>query len=309
MTLNIASTTDSPEAVQAAVGDSAPSEPAKETSAPAKDAGQKVEADSETVDDGEEENETDPADQKTAESKEKPDTETPPKKKGGFQRRIDKLNARVADKDRELDYWKQQAMGNQGHASTTQEHVAPVPGTAEGKPNPETFDSHKEYIEALTEWTTEQKLNQRDQKAEIARLETDRATKVDAYRSRENDFREKVADYDEVIGEVNDVQLSPALTELLLESDNSSEIVYTLAKDPAEFKKLNSMGPLAVAREFGKLESRLSKPQTQEIQNKVTKAPKPPTPVGSKGGNVDKDPDQMPYQEYKQWRESKLKRR
>jgi hypothetical protein len=38
------------------------------------------------------------------------DDKDKPKKKGGFQRRIDKLNAAKADAQREAEYWKQEAL-------------------------------------------------------------------------------------------------------------------------------------------------------------------------------------------------------
>ena len=40
------------------------------------------------------------------------------KKKGGFQRRIDKLNARNSQTEQELEYWKRMAMKNNAGEST-----------------------------------------------------------------------------------------------------------------------------------------------------------------------------------------------
>jgi hypothetical protein len=79
--------------------------------------------------------------------------------------------------------------------------------------------------------------------------------------------------------------------------------MYELASDLKEFKRINSLPPLAIAREIGKLELKLSKPseEKQEIK-KTTNAPKPLTPVGSKSAPVKKSPDEMSQKEYEAWR-------
>src|SRR5206468_5111195 len=96
-------------------------------------------------------------------------TEAKPKKKGGFQRRIDKLNAAKAAAQQEADYWKRLAL-EKGAGEPKKDQVdSKAPATAqsnEGKPNPDNFDTHAEYVEALTDWKTEQNFKKRAQQSE-----------------------------------------------------------------------------------------------------------------------------------------------
>ena len=99
MTISVVSTTDTPEAVTAAIGGAAPKEEKTPETTPApvleKDTEQKPTSDSEPDETETEETDAAEADAKDASTKDKP------KNKGGFQRRIDKLNAKKADAERE----------------------------------------------------------------------------------------------------------------------------------------------------------------------------------------------------------------
>ena len=243
-----------------------------------------------------------PADDKTA------------KKKGGFQRRIDKLNAAKATAQQETEYWKNLALKSAVDPKT-EPKVEPTKAKAEaGKPDPSKFDTHAAYVEALTDWKTDQKLSERDQKDEQKKAQTAQAKLVETYVERKNDFAEKAKDFYEVVSEVDDIQMSSAFREIILSSENGPELAYELAKNREEYARVNKLPPLAAAREMGKLEAKLSKPS--ETKTKETKtassAPKPIAPVGG-GGKASAPPKTLEeaakhsFAEFKRLREAELK--
>lgn len=236
-----------------------------------------------------------------------------PKKKSGFQRRIDKLNQRVSAKEQEAEYWKQQALKSANESSAEPKVEPKKQDASEGKPKPDNFDTHGEYVEALTEWKTDQKLKERDQKHERSKLEEAQAKLVSTYSERMKSFSEKVEDFQDVLEEVNDIPLSPTLRDIILSSQNGPELAYEMAKNRDEYARLCKLPPTEAAREVGKLEARLSlkasDPTTES--KKVTNAPKPLSPVKAGSAPVKKslsDPT-LSQREYEQLRMEQIKKR
>ena len=221
-----------------------------------------------------------------------------PKKKGGFQRRIDKLNARATAAQEQAEYWKQQALKGAGESKTEPKVEKPQVVDATGKPDPDSFETHVEYVEALTDWKIEQREKTATEKAQKTQLETEQQTLLKSHSERVKAFAEKTADFDDVLETVDDIQVSPTVREIIVSSDNGPELMFELAKNRAEYERINKLPPLAAARELGKIESKLAASSSeanpkQEIK-KQTKAPPPLTPVSSKSVSKEKsihDPD------------------
>lgn len=223
------------------------------------------------------------------------------KRKTGYQRRIDKLNAAKADAQREAEYWKQQAMSkSQKPEVSSQAPQSDKPSqqasSADGKPDANDFQSYTEYAEALADWKVEQKLAARDQEAEKARLMTEHEKTLNSHADRVKSFREKTADFQEMMENLDDVPKSAALEHIIVSSENGPELLYELAKDPKEAKRIAALPPLALAREIGRIESRLAKEagnapakvSPEKEPKRTTKAPAPISPVGAKGGATEK---------------------
>lgn len=259
-------------------------------SAPALEAEQKEAANSEAAATEEEESEAD-NDGKESEPKEGEESEPKdaaseekPKKKGGFQRRIDKLNLQKAQAQQEAEYWKQQALKNAGAPKTDAPKVElPKTVAGDGKPKPESFETHAEYVEALTDWKTDQKFKERDQKAEKNRLETEQTKQVTTYQEKAKAFLEKHPDFDEV---VEDLVVSPVVVGIIQSSDVGPEIAYELGKNPDEAKRIAKLPPLQAAVELGAIKSRITSKASGEKKpepKRVTSAPNPIAPVGGGG--------------------------
>lgn len=285
-----------PEQVQAPAAENEAKEVKEDKSALAvdetaeQDSAESDPANTEASEEAETEKDESEADDSEQEPEAKDSEKDKPKKKGGFQRRIDKLNARATASQQEAEYWKQQALKGAGEPKADAKVEKPQADQA-GKPDPETFDTHTEYVEALTDWKIEQREKASLEKAQKSQLETEHEKLLKTHFDRVNSFREKTTDFMEVLESVDDLPVSPTVQEIIVASENGPELMFELAKNRAEYERINKLPPLAAARELGRIEAKLAassetKPTT-EIK-KQTKAPAPIAPVSSKGGSKEK---------------------
>lgn len=238
-----------------------------------------------------------------------------PKKKSGIQRRVDKLNGRITAAQQEANYWKAEALKNATASKQAQVDQA-KPAATEGKPNPDKFDTHAEYVEALADWKTDQKLMERDRKLEQSKLQDAQAKANEAHSKRLKSFADKTPDFQETLENLEDVPSSPAVREIIISSENGPELLYELAKNPDEAKRIASLGPLAAAREMGKIEARLSSSKSSDSKQdtkKISQAPKPLAPVGGGGKATTpmtlEEAAKSSYADYKKKRLADLKKR
>lgn len=262
----------------------------------AKIAGEQAEADTSEVTDGEAE---------STETDSDKDSLDKPKKKSGSQR----LKHRLQLEQQEKEYWKEQAL----KAGKPKEE-APKEQKAEGKPKAEQFDTHEDYVEALTEWKLDQREKEREAKAKESQTKTEHQKQVERFQKGVSEFKAKHADFDEVMDDVDDIPMSLAMQSVFLESENGPELAYELAKNREEYERISKLGPLAAAKEIGKLEAKLAKEaqvQSEEKEIKTTKAPKPIEPVGKAAGTVrrsifDKD---LSFSDYERLRREQMRKR
>lgn len=95
--------------------------------------------------------------------------------------------------------------------------------------------------------------------------------------------------------------IPPHVVRVLAETDMPDAVLAHLAKNREEAARIAKLSPVAVAREFGKIEARLS--LAPAAPPAPTAAPPPPRPVRANAGNRP-DPDRMSYAEYRAWRMS-----
>jgi hypothetical protein len=238
-----------------------------------------------------------------------------PKRKSGWQRRIDKLNARERAAQKEAEYWKRRALEGAGETQKDAPKDEKPKQDAQGKPKPDQYETHEEYVEALTDWKLEQRDKAREAKARETELQTAQQKLAQAHIERVQAFAKKVDDFEEVVEAASDIVVSPALREAVLQSDNSAELIYELAKNRAEFERINALSPLAAARALGAFESRIAASKAKEEQKpepkKQTLTPKPIAPVGGGKGAVAKsiDDPSLTQAEYEALRRKQMKQR
>jgi hypothetical protein len=313
MAINLDSTSDSKEAVAAALGDLADSKkpveekPTEELptdeAEPVNDELAKV--DDEVVEeDLEEENEPEELEAKPE------DGEPKPKKKGGFQKRIDKLNTKISATEQEKEYWRNEALRAQQNA-TKPEPTLDKPDTS-SRPKADTFTTHDEYVEALTDWKLDQKLLAIENKQKENAVKSEVQTKVTKYQERVTEFQKSHDDWQDAIDSVSDIPLSITVREAIFSSENGPDIAYALSKDPTELKRVCALSPVKAAMELGKLEARFSKTTSKPSDKKTTKAPAPVNPVRTRGAVSNKslyDADKMSQSEWNRLRDEQVKQK
>lgn len=252
-------------------------------------------------------------DEDSDEGEVKEDDKAKPKKKGGFQRRIDKLNARNAETERRARALEERLA--QLEAGKQDAPKANESRSQEDKPRPDNFDTHAEYVEALADWKIEQREKAREAEAQRSKLENDHKAKLQAHFERVKTFAESVDDFEEAIEAVDDIPVPAALQELIFSSENGPELLYELAKNREEFERIAKLSPLACARALGRLESKIAAKPSDDPNlkpNKITKAPKPIDPVGKSSKSVvtkSLDDPNLTQAEYERLRREQMKRK
>jgi chromosome segregation ATPase len=286
---------------------SAPSESAQiEQKKSSKSDTEETEANTEA--EGEEDDESDKPD---AEKGEKP------KKKGGWQRRIEKLVGQREEERRQRQALEARLAQLEARAGGEKSQVAkPSTEAAAGKPDPATFETHAEYVEALADWKYEQRSSADKANAERARLISEQETLQKTYLDRLKSFTETHDDFQDVLDDVSDIPVPAHVQGLLMQSEHGPELVYELGKNRAELERIAKLSPTSAALAIGRLEAKIEarvsaseekKPETK----KVTQAPKPIEPVGKGTSAVAKsiDDPNLSFPDYVKLRREQTRRR
>lgn len=190
----------------------------------------------------------------------------------------------------------------------------PAPKDPDPKPERSQFVSDEDYQEALTDWKVDQKLAERQQQEQQARMSAAQQQMQDNWTRRLNAAKADLQDFDEVVGK-SEIDLPNHLYVALVESDTGPELAYYLAKNPDEAQRLKAMSPTAALRMLGKLEDRLAEEEAPAKDEKkespkpeTSKAPPPIEPLKDASTPVEKPTDKMTYQEYKAHRQAQRKR-
>lgn len=272
-----------------------PVTPSETPAKPAVESAEASEASTETQ-------ETPAADTEAAETAE---AEAPEKKKGGFQRRIDKLTREKGEMASRLDALERQLADKPAAKPSTEQAAQPEPA---GKPKPEDCKTYDEYVEKLADWTIEQRENTRQVKEQQRRQADAQRSLQDNWNQRAAEFSKEHPDYDEVIedAEIPDTPARGAIFQALLESDLGPAIGYHLAANPDEIQRIAKLSPARAIAEIGKIEAKLSATEKppETPKSPVSKAPKPPKPVsGSSAADADKEPDPKDFAKWSKWKD------
>lgn len=146
----------------------------------------------------------------------------------------------------------------------------------DAQPKREDFDSLEDYLDAKADWKVEQKLRERDAKAQATERQRETRTQVEqndrAWQERAAKAGERYADFEDVVFGNEDLEISPAMAAAIKVTENGVDIAYHLGKNPAEASRIAKLDPVAQVWELGKLSATLNtKP--------VSKAPPPVEPV------------------------------
>lgn len=157
------------------------------------------------------------------------------------------------------------------------------PGKSDDAPKRESFESYEEYLEAKAayraEKAAEKLLAERENLTRKQREELEEKERADTWAKRQKLGREKYKDFDDVVGN-DEVPITKAMAEAIMEADLGYEVAYYLGKHPEEAERIADLSPARQAVEIGKLEAKLS----ESPKPKASQAPEPISPV--KGGGV-----------------------
>ena len=175
-----------------------------------------------------------------------------------------------------------------------------APAAKEGRPSRDKYESDEDYVDALTTWKVDQKLA--GVKQELSQHQSKSQTQVE-WASKITQARADYADYDTVMEDAQDIPIEPAVAEAIQSSDLGGDIAYYLAKNPDEASRINSLSPMAAAREIGRIESYVEYEKTQKLKKApVSKAPAPIKPVHSSTSTASKSLEDMTPGEYMAYR-------
>lgn len=271
--ITLASTSDSLEEVQAALG-----YPADAAPAPADAAAAPAEApvpDEPVAEPPVEGDEALPEDEAPAEDAADQSAAPKPPRRNRLQERLNELSreayaakGREAAKDAEnvaLRARLAELAAGRAPAVPVTEPPVPASEVVAPEPNPDDFPTYDGYTKAMAQWAAksvaEQVVTEHAKKAQADDAAARRAEAMQVvnqrYSEQLNVVRDKYEDFAEVTAN-DDVRVTQIFADGMKLSPVGAEMLYHLAKNPeyaAQVHKLGN-GPLA-AREFGKLEARL----------------------------------------------------
>jgi len=236
----------------------------------------------------EEESTEKPTDEQSGddEPKDEKEEEPKPKKENHDDRRWKRILQERAEYKAKAELYEQQAQQQQPKQE--------VPN--EGRPARADFDNDEDYVDSLTTWKVEQKLAGVRQELTQSQMQSQAqaswGTKVDQART---DY----ADYDTVMEDAQDIPITPAVVEALQSSDIGADVAYHLAKHPEKAERLNTLSPIAAAREIGRIESLVEGSKAKPAK-RLSGAPAPIKPVRNTAskGTGKKSLDDMSPEEY-----------
>lgn len=209
------------------------------------------------------------------------------KGKRPIQPRINELVRKQREAERQADYWRGVAEGRTANTKAPVDTTAAAPSAAP-KPDKSQFSNYDEYVEALTEWKADIKVQQalekvntkieaRESQQSTAQIQENRAKN---WKERSAATREVLSDFDDVLSAAEGAVIEKHVADLLEDSPHGPALAYKMAKDPELLDKLNKLGVAAAAKEFGRMEAVFDgaaepTPSTKSV--KTSNAPKPPS--------------------------------
>jgi hypothetical protein len=220
------------------------------------------------------------------------------KGKGGFSKKIDKLTAR----NYQLE--KARAEDRQWFADQVAELKRQLAGEkpavkaeTSSKPSPDKFQTYEDYVEALAEWKTEQKVTEREQAARQEKEQEQTKATFAAYNRRVSEARGKFEDFDEVVGN-DDVTVPPSAQLAIVELENGPEVAYYLGKHPEEAEALHDMSDRKVIMTIGRISDSLDSKSSPAPRRPASGAPAPYKPVGTSSTKSTQSLEEMPQRQY-----------
>jgi hypothetical protein len=230
-----------------------------------------------------------------------------PKKKGGFQRKIEALTREKFEQDQRIQAMQQQLHDAQQQMlrQSQQTQVDDMPRLADFG-----FDEDQ-HRAAVQQWSQQKIQAFQDQQQQAFQQQQQMAAEQRRMQLIQEKTQQAVEKYPDFVAVVNNpsvpslAKVNPAAFETLLESDAGADIAYYLGKNPTEIYRFHNLTPVQAVREMTLLEARLkAAPPTQ-----VKTPPKPPTKVSEGSSEAVTDPNKMDMDTWMKWRNEQVRKR
>ncbi len=209
----------------------------------------------------------DPEPKADPEPEPKPEDEAEPKPEDAEEKKKLTGSARAKAKAERLSEDLRQA--NERIAALERGNQPEKPKTPSGAPTQDQFETHAEWVEALTDWKLEQKLNEREQKERVQKV-------TQSWEEKKEAARKEIEDFDEVL---NDMETpAPVVVAVMSESEHTAKIAYYLGQHPDELRKINQMSPPKAALAVAEIALGFKKADPPQPKP-TTKAPAPLRPT------------------------------
>lgn len=227
-----------------------------------------------------------------------------PKKKGGFQRKIEKLEREKFDREIEAEQWRRQYESLQ---QQLQEQRPQMPqGQPQGAPMPRLADfdyDENRHAEAVAQWHQSQVQALWRQQQEAAQRQAQEQAAQQQHMAMQAKLAEATAKYPDFIARVQNPELpnlttvNPVAFQAVINSPQFADVAMHLANNPSEIYAFRGLDPVSTIRKVAELELSLkAKPAA-----KPTPPPPPPSKVQGKGPAV-KPIEKMSMAEYVEYR-------
>lgn len=160
------------------------------------------------------------------------------------------------------------------------------------RPKEDSFETHTEFVEALTDWKGEQRDYVREQKARLESAATERKTvQTEIIGKVQAIDREGLSRYDDfdIVTNGENLDLTDLQKAYLLNSEPAvaADLEYFLASNPAENERISKLSPFLQQKELVRLEEKIASGAIQ--LKKTTKAPPPPSTVDGRNAAQNKN--------------------
>jgi type II secretory pathway pseudopilin PulG len=225
------------------------------------------------------------------------------------QKRIDQLTWEKNQREREAEYWRQEAIRYQQQKSEP-------PKVEEVKlPSLESvgYDEAK-YQAALIEYATKQARAEVRKELDADQRQRAEQQRMETFATRQTEFAKANPDYQARIADPT-LPITEAMRDVIVDSPTGPELAYYLAQNRETAEQIARLPAHLAALELGRIDGRLSALKEVKKAPPVTKAPPPPpkvddveTPIASVKAS-DSDSDKLSTQEWFRLREKELKRK
>lgn len=219
----------------------------------------------------------------------------------GVQKRIDELTREKYEAKRLLDQERAERQRLQEFLTAQQQ---PKEQTAPPSLEECGWDDEKHRVE-VAKWAAKEQFKALQTEEQKQRQQYLQQEQRQAFKAAVDGVNEKgnkeFADYSSVVLNNPAIVVTETMAAILAQTDNGHKIAYYLGNNPGESHRIASLPEVLQGVEIGRLETRLN-----SVQKKVTQAPPPVAPVGTRGPAT-KHPDDMTTEEFFAWRNKQTK--